>query len=1100
MVPVRFGQPARQALIELITEAKASDPLAPVTVIVSSNPARMELRRAVARSTSLQPGRDAQGVAALETLTLTSLAGRLVAEQRKQAGDLIIEAAFRNELREAPGLFEPVAEHPQTAAALARAFREVRELSTDERRRLGERSERAASVVELCRRVHESLRPEWIDAAELLEAATAAVVTDAGAQVLGELGRPVLYLPRRLLVREARLIGALARHCAARSDLPMLIGVTGDGSGDNAAQAVCARLGVSLPTATSDSTRATAQRVVSVTDPDEEVRTVLRSVVADLDAGIAASDIAVFYGPEAPYSRAFEEQFEAAGIGTYGSTARTLAESTYGQFALRLTALADARLAAPRLARRDVFDLLGGAQVPRRAAGEHRDGESFFIPDSKWEHLSRAARVTGGSDWSVRLAAHADELDARIEYELSGEDPSVRRVDWLRDEAGECRRLAEFIAELRDQLAAARSRRTWPSLCNWLRSALHRYVGHVGRAPWTLDWPEWQTKAAERVLEALDRLSELGAVETRVHLATMAQALSDELSDPHEHSSVTGTGVYVGPLSRAVDMAPRNVYVVGLVEGILPRRHAPDSLIGDHERRAMGHALPSSADAAADEHRALLAALAGASGSSTLTVPRGNLRQSAEYVPSRWLAPTVSALTTGSGMFTDGYVSGERLRAAAHDESVRGIVESPSYVTGVLTAAFPATEQEYDAASVWSTKPAGPDTADHPLFDDPAFSAGVEMTAARHSSRFTRFDGNLSAVIDGDAAFAEVMSPSRLETWASCPRRFLFEHLLEVRVIEEPELLLRLSPGERGRLMHAAIDEFFRSFGALRSGGAGPDEDIGVVDGETGVPHLPPGPQRAPDDYDRAHLAAIGRRMAEQAERHGLTGHTVLWERDRDALLADLEELLDRDAARDAATRGQILSSEFRFGLNGGAAAVAYDLADGTVVRFRGVVDRVERRADGSVIVVDYKSGSNRSYRDLDGADPTGAGTRLQLPVYALAAAKHFGTGDAPAAVAHAAYWFITGQPGRWSWLGLGVDDQLMDRFDNVVNMIVSGIRSGVFPGHAEIGDDRGGYTVCPYCDPDGLGTAEVRRDWLHKRTDSALTGFAALVEPEATP
>lgn len=1107
MVPVAFGEPSRQALVELVTEAKATDPLVPVTVIVSSNPARVELRRAVARSTWPRPGSNAQGIAALETLTLTSLAERLVAEQRKRAGDLIIEAAFRNELREAPGLFEPVAEHPQTVAALARVFGEVRELSADECRRLSAQSGRAATVVELCRRVHSALRPEWFDTADLLDAATAAVATGTAEQALGDLGRLLLYLPRRLSEREARLVGALGRHCAARSELPMLVGVTGDESGDNAAHAVCARLGTSLPTSESASSEAaTAQRVISVTDPDEEARTVLRSVMTDLDAGLAASDIAVFYGPDSPYGRTFEEQFEAAGISTYGSTARTLAESTYGQFALRFIALADAGLAEPRLARRDVFDLLGGAQVPRSGAGERRGGESFFIPDSKWEHLARAARVTGGGDWGVRLAAYADELEARAEHERSGDDPSVRRIAWLRGEAAECRRLAEFVGELRDQLTTGRSRRTWPGLCNWLRAALHRYVGQAGRAPWTMDWPEWQTKAAERVVEALDRLSELGAVESRVDLATMTRALSDELSDPHGHSGAAGTGVYVGPLSRAVDMAPRSVYVVGLVEGILPRRHAPDSLIGDDERRALGDAMASSADVSADEHRALLAALASANGRCTVTVPRGNLRQSAEYVPSRWLAPTMKALAAESGLFRDGYVSEERLRAAARDGAVRGVGESPSHVTGLLSASFPATVQEYDSAAVWSMTPAARGAGDHPLFGDPAFSAGVEMTAARHSDRFTRFDGNLAGVIDGDATFAEVMSASRLEAWAACPRRFLFEHLLGVRVVEEPEELLRLSPAERGRLMHEAIDEFFRSFGALRGdAGAGPAGSAGKSpatslddDPHAGRPHLPPGPQRAADDDDRARLVAIGRRLAERAERHGLTGRTLLWERDREALLADLAELLDRDAARDGETRGQILSSEFRFGLDGGAGAVAYDLRDGTTVRFRGVVDRVERRADGSVIVVDYKSGGTRSYRNLNGDDPTLAGTKLQLPVYALAAGAHFGAGGATAAVDHAAYWFVTAEPGRWSWLGLGVGPRLMDRFDQVVNMIVSGIRSGEFPGHAEPGDDRTSHTVCPYCDPDGLGTADVRRAWQHKRNDRSVAHFAALVEPEA--
>ncbi len=1109
VVPVRFGQPARLTLIDTVTKAKESDPLAPVTVIVSSDPVRTELRRALARSAPLLADIDALGVAALETITLMSLAERLVVEQRKQTSDLVIEAAFRNELRQAPGLFEPVAEHPQTAAELARTFGEVRELSADERRRLGGLSERAAAVVELCRRVQESLSPEWFDSADLLDAATAAVSTDVGAQILGELGQFVLYLPRRLSAREARLTSALARHSAAQSDLPVLIGVTGDHSGDDAAHMVCTRLGVSLPELPSCPSGpidpveiATAQRVISVTDPDEEVRTVLRSVMADLDSGIAASDIAVFYGSEAPYGRAFEEQFEAAGIGTHGSTARTLAESAYGQFALRLTALADARLDEPRLARRDVFDLLAGARVPRHAVGDRRDGESFFIPDSKWEHLSRLARVTGGSDWRVRLAAHASELETRSEYELSSEDPSMHRVERLRDEAAECRCLAEFVEELGSHLARGRSRHTWPRLCDWLRAALRRYVGHVGdvgRAPWTLDWPDWQTKAAKRVLEALDRLSELGAVEPRVDLSTMAQALSDELSDPHRHSSAASRGVYVGPLSRAVDMAPRSVYIVGLAESILPRRHAPDSLIHDEERRAMGQAMSSSAHATADEHRALLAALASASQCSTLTVPRGNLRQNTEYVPSRWLAPTVKALTADSDMFADGYVSSERLGTAARDDTVKGIFESPSYVTGVLSASFPATEQEYDSASVWSMTPVERRASDHPLFGDPAFSAGVEMTAGRRSNRFTRFDGNLASVVDSDAAFAEVMSPSRLEAWASCPRRFLFEHLLKVHVLEEPEAVLRLAPSERGRLMHDAIDEFFRSFDAMQNGTFG-FHDNNTGDADSAPPYLPPGPLRLPDDRDRNRLVTIGQRLARQAEQHGLTGRVVLWERDRDRLLADLAELLDRDQDRSDTTRGQILSSEFRFGLDGSAEAVTYELDDGTVVRFRGVVDRVERHHDGSIVVVDYKTGGTSSYKKLDIENPTLAGKKLQLPVYALAAAKHFGTGKATDAVKCAAYWFITGELGKWHWLGLDVNEHLMEQFHRIVSVIVSGIRSGMFLGYSATDDDRKGYTVCPYCDPDGLGTAEIRSAWLRKHSDDAVARFAALVEPEATP
>ena len=229
----------------------------------------------------------------------------------------------------------------------------------------------------------------------------------------------------------------------------------------------------------------------------------------------------------------------------------------------------------------------------------------------------------------------------------------------------------------------------------------------------------------------------------------------------------------------------------------------------------------------------------------------------------------------------------------------------------------------------------------------------------------------------------------------------------------------------------------------------------------------------------------------------------MLWERDRAALLADLGELLDRDQARDAATRGHVVSSEFRFGFADTPSAVVVRLGDGTTVRLRGVIDRVERTDNGELVVIDYKTGAFGRFRSAivgtrsRPADATGRGTMLQLPVYALAAAQHLGAHGA----AHAAYWFITSSPGQWEWLPVRVDADLMDRFGEVVTTIVGGIRRGVFPGYAEPQQDRSGYVPCRYCDPDGIGTADVATAWKRKRGHPALAEYAGLVEPdEAAP
>ena len=49
---------------------------------------------------------------------------------------------------------------------------------------------------------------------------------------------------------------------------------------------------------------------------------------------------------------------------------------------------------------------------------------------------------------------------------------------------------------------------------------------------------------------------------------------------------------------------------------------------------------------------------------------------------------------------------------------------------------------------------------------------------------------------------------------------------------------------------------------------------------------------------------------------------------------------------------------------------------------------------------------------------------------------------------------------------------------------IVDGIEQGSFPAHPV--EPFGPCVVCPWCDPDGLGVAELRRGWERKRHDPA--------------
>ncbi len=102
---------------------------------------------------------------------------------------------------------------------------------------------------------------------------------------------------------------------------------------------------------------------------------------------------------------------------------------------------------------------------------------------------------------------------------------------------------------------------------------------------------------------------------------------------------------------------------------------------------------------------------------------------------------------------------------------------------------------------------------------------------------------------------------------------------------------------------------------------------------------------------------------------------------------------------------------------------------------------------DGSLVVVDYKSGSATKFKGLSQDDPDLQGSKLQLPVYALAAQA---AASAPTQ-ARAEYWFI-GAKDRGQRVGYDVTPQSSSAYRAVLTTIADGIAGGVFPANAPEG------------------------------------------------
>ena len=317
-----------------------------------------------------------------------------------------------------------------------------------------------------------------------------------------------------------------------------------------------------------------------------------------------------------------------------------------------------------------------------------------------------------------------------------------------------------------------------------------------------------------------------------------------------------------------------------------------------------------------------------------------------------------------------------------------------SFDAGLRTLAIPSTGQEHRLRTLLATGGALDES------DDPLTARGATVLASRRSAAFTRFDGNLGHLAVPSPVDA-VTSPTRLERWAKCPHAHLVEDLLRAAPVENPEDSLMMTALDKGSLIHSVLELFIA-------------EVLACPPADRPPAHHP----WTPADQDR--LEQIGGALCDQAEALGTTGRPIFWRRDRKRILDDLAEFLVQDSRYRAAVphlaaRGRARLRVRRPGGRGRPPA-RRPLAPGA-----GAADRIDLGDDGTIHVVDYKTGSSE-YTKLSELDPIAGGTKLQLPIYGLAGRLHRGD---PRAAVRADYWFVTSR-GRWKRVGYDVTDHVL--------------------------------------------------------------------------
>ncbi|MXW99300.1 MAG: hypothetical protein F4Z89_11880, partial [Acidimicrobiaceae bacterium] len=937
---------------------------------------------------------------------------------------------------------------PATERALTRAHRELSELEYGQLRALAAQSPRAADVVRIHQQVAADLEAGFSNEQQLSRAAVAAVRADPSA-VARQLGPMIVFLPQRITDSQAGLLRAVGEA----TDTTIVAGATGAEDADAAVVASVGRLGAELDAPARRGGRAGASATVealSVSDADDEVRHAVRAVVDAARAGTPLGRCAIVYGVENPYVRLISDALDAAGIPRCGATSRTVETSLLGRSLLDMLALRDRGFS-----RRVVMAWLAGAPVSvRRPDDSSEDADSHrwqAVPSAAWEREARAARVESGIDnWRRRLTRYAEDCTAEADHHAADEEQAWRG-DRHRRSAERSLELLGFVEELHADLEPRPAPRTWAELAGWCQKLIQKYLGGRLRR----SWPDEERQMAERVDRAVSRLGDLDGTDDEPSVAAFGRALRLELEGAAHRHGHLGAGVLVGPVDLALGVELDLAVVCGMAEGTFPARRNDDALLPDRERLVAGGDLPARADRPGDDHRALLAVVAAA-GRSLLLHPRGDLRRAADRSPSRWLT-----------------------------EEAGEAEEVPSFVAGLRRTGFPAHAQEYDTRCVLDWHDARTRTASGwselaqipGVRQRPELRRGIELRRARMSSRLTRFDGNLLAgdlrgtVVAHPAGGSETTSASRLEMWAGCPHAYFMRHVLRVEAIDDADDEHRISPLERGSLVHRILERWLAE----------------AID-EGAVPA--PG-ARWPESW-RTHLLAVGEQECKRLAARGLVGRRLYWEHDRRQILADLVRFLDFDDEQRARYRSQPVAVELGFGMPHSASGpVRVEIGDGRSMSVRGSIDRVEATPHGGLLVVDYKTGSSRAFEKLGADDPTLGGHRLQLVLYDLAARSLLGIADT--ADGHGAYWFVSTK-GQFSDVGYATNAARRQVL-NAVNAIVDGVGDGLFPLHPDEPVWRP-WVPCDYCDPDGMGTRDQWRDLQRKRDDPALARYLDLVDP----
>ncbi len=1041
---VRPGPASLAWLDAAVRDQKHGDPLQPVTVVASSPYLMSVIRQHLATNGCANVSLQVQ---------LRLVAERIARACGSRAFDRPLTgpleaAAIRVAIGESTEpLLQPLAGNRALQESFGALFRDLGHLDQTEPV-LAALS--ATSVGSAARRTYSrycALTEEFPDIpGQLKIAARLARESSQGSAWSDALGPVVVYLPPRLDAAECDFLRAVGQHIPLSIALAWLDDAVADAPTRATADALSAMLNTSA-TPPETGWAWPHLRVLSAPDPEEEARSVVRRLLADMESGVPLWRMAVLYTADEPYAPLVRETLDGAGVPWHSALGRPAASGLAARSLLGLMGLRERVFA-----REAVLDWLAARPpVPADAADPLPD-----VPISAWDRLSRRAQVLQGAEqWISRVDRLIETLEAeeqwRRDWRAAAEAHEANQEEVPRPphDIDHARAIVTSIRTLDRDTRPPGETPTWDAMVDWARGLRAAYVRDDP------NWPPFESAAAEALDATLEGLRQASVLEPGTTIGVFREALASALEARRLEEGRAGAGVLVAPIGASTGGCFERTYVLGTTEGALPSRTAADPLIGASSDDA--DPLGRRERQRSDERRAFLSALAsvGEHGSVLLSYARSDGAARATY-PSRWLLEQAARVEQVPSLFTS-----DLSKLFGTDR--KWLERIASAYNGLRRGAAVLNVADLRLCEVVTAHSAGRDISELQLAgrSDLVLGRALKAARARHSRDFTEFDGNLAAfaaeslrLVHPFNGAPSASSATSLERWSTCPYQYFLTRVLRVEATEHPEEEWTLSPMDKGTLVHAALETFFRE--RVAEGRAHPDEPFTTA--------------------DHARLDEIVSELLVDLEAQGRTGHAIAWENARAMLLRDLHLELDREDRLRLEEATAPLLFERTFGDDRDPEtwpAVEVPLADGSVVRFRGAIDRVDT-SPSRVLVIDYKSGSTWGYDGLD-TDPVLAGRHLQLVLYARAARANVAHADD----VRAEFRFVSSK-GKFERRQIVADARADRRLAEVVQHVAAGIRAGVFlsmPGEY----DRGTFKNCRFCEYDRICSTSRDLAWQRK-------------------